>query len=88
MPSMLEETEAGTIQANRAVESMHDARGQSVDVLEPPQLRDTDFEAEIRQETQKRKRMREETFGDCPSAKRTRLPFPHNYLAEYNQQIG
>jgi hypothetical protein len=85
---MVEEMDAGTIQANRTIESMHEVRSQSVDVLEPPQLRDTDFEEEIQQETQKRKRMRDETAGESPSAKRTRLPFPHNYLAEYNQPTG
>jgi hypothetical protein len=85
---MREETEVGTIQASRTVESMHEVHNQTVDALEPPQLRDTDFEAEIQQETQKRKRMREEAAGESPSAKRTCLPFPHNYLAEYNQPTG
>lgn len=91
MPSVYDEGEtAAPVEANRTYESMHDPRNQSIDVIEQPQqLRDTDYEAEIQQESLNRKRLREETEEqESPAAKRTYLPFPHNYLAEYNQPTG
>ncbi|KAI6192058.1 hypothetical protein M3Y97_00295000 [Aphelenchoides bicaudatus] len=88
IPADQDDMELGTIQPNRTVESIHEAFNQSIEVLETPKLRDTDFEAEVQKESQKRKRQREETVEESPLAKRSYLPFPHNYLAEYNQPIG
>jgi hypothetical protein len=74
----------------RTFESIHETQPQSFDVLEQPQqLRDTDFEEQIQQESLNRKRLHERIDEeDTLPAKRSYLPFPHNYLAEYNQTTG
>lgn len=88
MASAHAETDAGTLDINRTLESLHEPR-QSIDITEQPQLRNTDFEAEICQESLNRKRQRNQNFNEeSPLAKRSYLPFPHNYLAEYNQLPG
>jgi hypothetical protein len=89
MPSVNEGTDAATVDVNRTLESLHEAHNQSADTQELPQLRDTDFEAQIQQDSLSRKRQREEiSEQEAPLAKRSYLPFPHNYLAEYNQPTG